>query len=369
MIRLASRMLFGNNCNTVCVLQRREASKIKMVKQLKKLVDRSPKKKWHKNPAMTTSTTTSRGVSDGQRRRAEQVSTVLYNYITSIIDSGELSPTLADMAVDINRVKVTPDFSAVNIYWLSHGLEKDDELEIELKKHEAKLRSILISYRIVGTIPQVTFVQDKTAGRYAEVEKLLRIADFGPDFIPGPLGSSIRTLPQAETTPSDADISEQLQKLSLDFVDTKHGRHIIAVDEKTDLVPEDVSKMMEDEKDPVPDLNFRSDLYGLNHEEIMNRLLLKKHKTKHRSSERTLGIESKSEGTVKPVQAPDYEKFLRTKNMLKKKAKITKIDYTVPDYYRYEAFHDFGDNTERGGTRDDDSDDDLTDSDDDTTDR
>ncbi|XP_046550511.1 putative ribosome-binding factor A, mitochondrial isoform X2 [Haliotis rubra] len=316
---------------------------------------------------MTTSTTTSRRVSDGQRRRAEQVSTVLYNYITSIIDSGELSPALADMAVDINRVKVTPDFSSVNIYWLSSGSERDGELEIELKKHEAKLRSILISYHIVGTIPQVTFVQDRTAGRYAEVEKLLRIADYGPDFVPGPMGSSIRTLHPSPKEPSDADVSEQLQKLSLDFAQTtNHGKHIIPMEEKTDGDHEDVSSLVEDKKDPASELNFRSDLYGLNHVEIMKRLLLKKHKTKHRSSERTLGIDSGSEDTVKPVQAPDYEKFLRTKNMLKKKANLIKSDYTVPDYYRYETLHDFGGSTARGGTTDDDYD--TTDSDDDSSD-
>ncbi|XP_067651784.1 putative ribosome-binding factor A, mitochondrial [Haliotis asinina] len=368
MIRLSvtSRLTLVKNYNSICVLQFRESSKIKMVKQLKKFIDKSPKKKWHKNPVMTNSITTSRRVSDGQRRRAEQVSTVLYNYITSIIDSGELSPALADMAVDINRVKVTPDFSSVNIYWLSSGSERDDELEIELKKHESKLRSILISYHIVGTIPQVTFVQDKTASRYAEVEKLLTMADYGPDFVPSHMGSNIRTLHSAPKEPSDADVSDQLQKLSLDFSQsTNHGRHIIAVDEKTDGDLEGVRTLVEDKKDTKSDLNFRSDLYGLNHEEMMKRLLLKKHKTKHRSSERTLGIESESENTVKPVQAPDYEKFLRTKSLLKKKAKLTKSDYTVADYNRYET-HDLGGSTARGGTTSDDYD--TTDSDDDSTD-
>lgn len=43
-------------------------------------------------------------ITEGQRRRAVQVGKVLYDYITSIMNSGELHPKLVESSVEVSKV-------------------------------------------------------------------------------------------------------------------------------------------------------------------------------------------------------------------------------------------------------------------------
>lgn len=130
--------------------------------------------------------------SEGQKRRAHQVGRVLYDNIVQLVNSGQLSDAIATYAVEIVKVKVVPDFSAVNVYWLSTGTQEDASLEALLKQHEGRLRHLLTSYHVLGHIPRINFVRDDSRSHYMKVEQLLSKADFGPDFVPTRLDTAIR---------------------------------------------------------------------------------------------------------------------------------------------------------------------------------
>jgi len=55
-----------------------------------------------------TETTYHRRPSEGSKRRAYHVSFVLYDYITQIINSGELCPKIATMMIEIVQVSQQP---------------------------------------------------------------------------------------------------------------------------------------------------------------------------------------------------------------------------------------------------------------------
>ncbi len=65
---------------------------------------------WYENPGNLVGATGSfgvkRGPSMGQQKRAKQLGVVLYEYITSMINSGEVDDRLPQMGIDV--VKVTP---------------------------------------------------------------------------------------------------------------------------------------------------------------------------------------------------------------------------------------------------------------------
>ena len=52
----------------------------------------------------------------GKQRRAKQLSVVLYEYISSMINSGEMEPQLADLGIEVIQVRLLhEDFSDLNI--------------------------------------------------------------------------------------------------------------------------------------------------------------------------------------------------------------------------------------------------------------
>ncbi|XP_076449206.1 uncharacterized protein LOC143285692 [Babylonia areolata] len=185
---------------------RRWNSSIKMTKQLKRMFDRgsgSKRKKIFPGP-VNIGITSSEGVevkprrkpvyTEGQRRRAHQVGRVLYDNIVHLVNSGQLSERLAALSVDLVRVKVVPDFSVANVYWLSSGTKEDATVQTLLNENAGQLRHLLTSLHVLGTIPRICFVRDDSQARYLEVESLLRLADFGPDFVPTRLDSAIRSV-------------------------------------------------------------------------------------------------------------------------------------------------------------------------------
>ena len=66
-------------------------------------------------------------------------------------------------------------------------------------RHSCWLRDIvfcrerLISYHVLGIVPRVNFIRDDSQAHYMEIMELLKAADFGPDFEPARLDTTIRT--------------------------------------------------------------------------------------------------------------------------------------------------------------------------------
>ncbi|XP_041377012.1 uncharacterized protein LOC121389449 [Gigantopelta aegis] len=380
-------------------------SEVKMTKQLMKMINKGPKKKaWYSQPTPVTpnglSQPSCKGPTDGQRRRAVQVGKVLYGYIVQIVNSGELCPQLAEMAVCIDRVNVVADFSAINVHWVASGSEEEDKLETVLKENAGKLRHILTSYHLLGRIPIINFVKDEKQANSQQVEKLLNMADFGPDFEPATYTTQIRT------GTKNPDIAHDFAKLSLEQTDFRAYPDIMTVtntgsmvfensykDTVVDTIREEPDATLKErfnitykedktvkqrshvimgkeqninkdvsikqsphldldseyshfinfdnhdkqtKTDDMDDVKLRSDLYALQYDSLIRKLLLKKRKAKHRMSVDSFISEDfdESETSIQTVN-PDYSEFLRRRKKLKHVK--GKIPYTVDDYLHDEG--------------------------------
>jgi ribosome-binding factor A len=97
------------------------------------------------------------------------------------MSTGEVSPDILGLGLTISRVKISSDFSIVNVYWAATGTSKDDVIEPILKKAAGRLRYALTQLKVIGIVPPIEFVKDKTYSKIAEMEYLLNKCDLGED--------------------------------------------------------------------------------------------------------------------------------------------------------------------------------------------
>ncbi|CAG5120751.1 unnamed protein product [Candidula unifasciata] len=148
------------------------------------------KKKWHQSFAADPleifnikEPRNKQGESRTESTRARQLGHVLYDKIVQIINTGELSEELLSKQVSITSVKMLPSFQGVHVCWDNNRTDAA-EVETLLHAHAGKLRSILISYHVLGRIPTITFVKEGLHTDLARLDQLFEIADYGPDYVP-----------------------------------------------------------------------------------------------------------------------------------------------------------------------------------------
>jgi len=105
-------------------------------------------------------------------------------HISSLMATGDVTPELMGLGITISQVKISSDFSKVNVYWVASGTEKDLTIEPLLLKAGFALRYALTQLRVIGMVPPIEFVKDKTFSKIVEVQTLLEKCDFGEDFVP-----------------------------------------------------------------------------------------------------------------------------------------------------------------------------------------
>lgn len=71
---------------------------------------------------------------------------------------------------------------------------------------------MLTSRHILGVIPRINFVKDDSRARYLEVESLLSKADFGQDFTPTRLDTSVRDIFLTERLKDSPDLDRLQEK-------------------------------------------------------------------------------------------------------------------------------------------------------------
>lgn len=82
----------------------------------------------------------------------------------------------------VTSVKVSPDFKSLNVFWLATA--EDIVVDKILKSIAGPIRHELSQLRLMGEVPRVFFVRDRHYSKAAEVDHLLKTADFGEDFQP-----------------------------------------------------------------------------------------------------------------------------------------------------------------------------------------
>lgn len=144
------------------------------------------KKQWKfddDRPKLPSIASLSNPVSQGKSslRRVTVLNKLFMRHITDFMATDD---TFTGYGLEITRVNITTNFQLINVYWLARGDESDVHLESILSKSAGLLRHNLSQLRLMGEVPTIKFVKDKTYAKRVEVENLLRVADFGDDFVP-----------------------------------------------------------------------------------------------------------------------------------------------------------------------------------------
>ncbi|XP_060777309.1 putative ribosome-binding factor A, mitochondrial isoform X1 [Neoarius graeffei] len=153
---------------------------------LKKMLTNKRKKKWYKAPQSVLTGQTGfmkpakkRSLEDSLRVRT--LNTILYKSISDLLSSHEVHAQLPSYNVEITKVSLLADYTVCRIYWkTSLSSDQDSQIQQILDKCAPRIRYLLISQQILGSVPPLVFILDKQYAALKEVENLLNIADYGP---------------------------------------------------------------------------------------------------------------------------------------------------------------------------------------------
>ncbi|KAJ8925978.1 hypothetical protein NQ315_009833 [Exocentrus adspersus] len=293
---------------------------------MRKVMGGTQKKKFYFDdaPKMPSPQLFSKGVNEGQHsgdsRRAKVLNKLFMRHITDQLGSGSCAPEILGYGVEINRVKISPDYKCLNVYWIAKGTADDEIVEAILERNAWLLRHELSQLRLMGAVPTIKFVKDKHYAAIADLDNRLSIADFGEDHVPLNPADRIKSEFQISTTLSDI-IKEKIKQL----------------DEAEDV-----------EELPLPPMP--QNVLGLNHADIMERInkCKKKSEARHRLSDCSTDEEPKPENswvTFKLTQSMNenpvelgsahsqraaFKEFLHKRELLRMKARQQKKNY-IPD--------------------------------------
>lgn len=235
------------------------ASCNKQGKVLNKLMFGSDKNKrrWYgEKTAVFTSPMTlasTKGQGKESIRRLTVLNKLFMQQITDLMATGEYSEAVVGYGIQISRVRVTSDFHGVNVFWFAIDTTHDSEIGRLLKRVAGGLRHELSQLRLIGQVPKLTFVKDKTYGLNAEVNSALLRADYGDDYVPDNRALMPNTENKFETI-LPPELQRDIDKLEYEI------------------------QYPQNDHDPLPDM--RHDVLGLDHGLMMNKIKRSLNKSK-----------------------------------------------------------------------------------------
>ncbi|XP_037035197.1 uncharacterized protein LOC119073667 [Bradysia coprophila] len=205
-VRQPTNLVFVRNASSKGFVMGRQ------IRTLNKLLTgkKKSKKNWKidddvpKLPSIESlSNPTSHGKSS--QRRVHVLNKLFMRHITDYMATDS---TFTGYALEISRVNITTDFKLVNVYWLARGDGTDERLEAMLSKSTGMLRYNLSTLRLMGEVPMIKFVKDRFYAKSVEVDMLLKVADFGDDYVPSTPSQMIRNDLSGNTIPFDNELPE-----------------------------------------------------------------------------------------------------------------------------------------------------------------
>ncbi|XP_058030502.1 putative ribosome-binding factor A, mitochondrial [Ahaetulla prasina] len=114
--------------------------------------------------------------------RKKTLDVLFFQAVRDLLNTPLAGQELYDLNVEVFKASLTSDFAICRIYWKSSGnAEKDECIQQALERKASYIRHLLVSYRIRVHVPSIKFVRDREEAAIREVEKLLAIADMGPE--------------------------------------------------------------------------------------------------------------------------------------------------------------------------------------------
>ncbi|EDW65600.1 putative ribosome-binding factor A, mitochondrial [Drosophila virilis] len=182
-------------------------------------------------------------------RRMSVLNKLFMTHITDLLATGEAAESILGRGLQVSRVKISSDFSCINVYWLGTGeLHNDAQLDANLSRCSGHLRHELSQLRLMGEVPRIKFVRDKTGSNINSVEGILR------------------TLKLSQPADSDTEQQDGQQQTTYDTAQTARQEFYGAA------APSPLATAA------MPEM--RHDVLGLDHRLIMDKILTKMRKSK-----------------------------------------------------------------------------------------
>ncbi|SPP86464.1 blast:Putative ribosome-binding factor A%2C mitochondrial [Drosophila guanche] len=105
-------------------------------------------------------------------RRISVLNKLFMTNITDLLATGAAAQSIVGLGLHVTRVKISCDFSHINVYWLGRTCSQEDTLEIELKRCSSHLQHELTQLRLMGKMPRIQFVRDKPATNHYQMQGL-----------------------------------------------------------------------------------------------------------------------------------------------------------------------------------------------------
>ncbi|XP_050432297.1 uncharacterized protein LOC126840525 [Adelges cooleyi] len=268
----------------------------KMMNKVMGLRKKTKKKSWYQSTVGANRSfediikqTTKNESGRNTNKRVNILNNILMKNITDLMTAGELFDKIFGYGLEITKVSISSDYRFVKVFWMSKAFEDEAKLDELLNSISGALRHELSNLQIMGEVPVLKFVKDKTFDNIKAVDNLLKKADFGEDFVP----TCPTLLNKYETiyTVIEPELKVRINDL------------------------EDSENISEEQEELIPPMKM--DVMGLDHATIMSRInaSLQKSKAVHRQSNNTQNV-MKNIGTSNSEEEPQYMSF---KDFVKKR--------------------------------------------------
>ncbi|XP_026320738.1 putative ribosome-binding factor A, mitochondrial, partial [Hyposmocoma kahamanoa] len=226
--------------------------------KLNKMLNPRSKKQWYPvqmydaKPMPTVKSLTKVDCEPGKQgvQRLAMLNKLFMKNITDLMSTGTVAMDIVGRGIEISKVKISPNFHTLNVFWVCKGDTRDEETEVLLQKIAGPLRHELSTLRVMGEVPYVIFVKDKHEANLVDLDRRLAMADYGEDYTPTEVGHLLKT----EFT-----------------LDTKLSPEMKAKIKK-------IEGEIEVEEEPLPEMTHN--VFGLDHTRIMNRLISARKRSK-----------------------------------------------------------------------------------------
>ncbi|XP_055641164.1 uncharacterized protein LOC129778328 [Toxorhynchites rutilus septentrionalis] len=177
-------------------------------------------------------------------RRLAVLNKLFMEQITDLLTTGRNSEKLAGHGLQISKVKFASDLHEVNVFWFTSN-KPDPDTEHLLESIAGGLRHELSQLRLIGQVPRINFVKDKTNDLMMDLQDALDKSDYGKGFSPKTTNALLKSETELEIR-LPSEIREQIKSLN---------------DHSTDF---------QGNQDSIP--TMRNDTMGLDYASLMNRI-------------------------------------------------------------------------------------------------
>lgn len=267
------------NCSFLLILRRNLTHVEKREgRMFRKMLEKSNNNynKGNRAPVLEKASSLAKGAFDGVKsssfRRVTTLNAIFMRSITEIIATGDYASDFSESGLNITKIQVAPNFGGINVFYT---LKTSDEItDVKLAKYANYLRCELSGMKVIGYVPKIYFVKDRHISMLTEIDELLKKADFGEDYQPTILNKRLHT----------------------DFK---------LIEESNANVINKCADNNNEEPLPV----MRQDLFGVNHSEILTRILklMKKSQASHRTEDKSTEELLKPHNSAQNLTPFEYE--------------------------------------------------------------